>query len=250
MTDVLVLLVAAGFALMGLGALVRPRMVLDQFGVDVGTADGRNEVRAVYGGFGVAVAAAARRRGAGRFGQRRRHADRGRRGARRDGGRTPHRRGSRAALRRLPGVGLLRDRGRRRSGAAGGGLMRGDGALAGLAAGRIGLGLSARAARPHRAAVRRGLRGQPRARLHDAHLRRTCVRARQRLPAQRRRRAAAVAAAGVRLRRLGHAGRDRRSAARRGTAQQRAAAVALTGSYMLVGGTRVARDIAAARERG
>ena len=58
MTDVLVLLVAAGFALMGFGALARPRMVLDQFGVDVGTADGRNEVRAVYGGFGVAVAAA------------------------------------------------------------------------------------------------------------------------------------------------------------------------------------------------
>lgn len=57
MTDVLVLLVAAGFAAMGAGALVRPRDVLGQFGVPVDTADGRNEVRAVYGGFGLAVAA-------------------------------------------------------------------------------------------------------------------------------------------------------------------------------------------------
>jgi Domain of unknown function (DUF4345) len=45
--------VAAGFAAMGLLA----REVLAQFGVEVGTADGRNEVRAVYGGFGLAVAA-------------------------------------------------------------------------------------------------------------------------------------------------------------------------------------------------
>jgi hypothetical protein len=58
MTDVLVLLVAAGFALMGFGALVQPNQVLGQFGVDTDTADSRNEVRAVYGGFGVAVAAA------------------------------------------------------------------------------------------------------------------------------------------------------------------------------------------------
>ena len=57
MNDVLVLIVAAGFALMGLGALARPREVLAQFGVAVDTADGRNEVRAVYGGFGLAVAA-------------------------------------------------------------------------------------------------------------------------------------------------------------------------------------------------
>lgn len=55
--DALVLLVAAGFALMGLGALARPRLVLDQFGVDTATVEGRNEVRAVYGGFGLAVAA-------------------------------------------------------------------------------------------------------------------------------------------------------------------------------------------------
>jgi len=42
---------------MGLFALVRPAEVLAQFGVAVDTADGRNEARAVYGGFGLAVAA-------------------------------------------------------------------------------------------------------------------------------------------------------------------------------------------------
>jgi hypothetical protein len=56
-SDVLILVVAAGFAAMGLAALVRPADVLAQFGVAVETADGRNEVRAVYGGFGLAVAA-------------------------------------------------------------------------------------------------------------------------------------------------------------------------------------------------
>lgn len=58
MSDAIVLIVAAGFAAMGLGALVRPRDVLAQFGVAVDTADGRNEVRAVYGGFGIAVGVA------------------------------------------------------------------------------------------------------------------------------------------------------------------------------------------------
>lgn len=57
MSDVLILVVAAGFAAMGLAALARPADVLAQFGVAVETADGRNEVRAVYGGFGLAVAA-------------------------------------------------------------------------------------------------------------------------------------------------------------------------------------------------
>ena len=57
MSDAVVLVVAAGFALMGAGALVRPADVLGQFGVTVGTVEGRNEVRAVYGGFGLAVAA-------------------------------------------------------------------------------------------------------------------------------------------------------------------------------------------------
>lgn len=57
MSDALVLIVAAGFAVMALAALARPRDVLGQFGVAVDTVDGRNEVRAVYGGFGLAVAA-------------------------------------------------------------------------------------------------------------------------------------------------------------------------------------------------
>jgi uncharacterized protein DUF4345 len=57
MSDALILIVAAGFALMSLAALARPRNVLAQFGVAVDTVDGRNEVRAVYGGFGLAVAA-------------------------------------------------------------------------------------------------------------------------------------------------------------------------------------------------
>lgn len=56
MSDAVVLVVAAGFALMGAGALVRPADVLGQFGVAVETAEGRNEVRAVYGGFGLALA--------------------------------------------------------------------------------------------------------------------------------------------------------------------------------------------------
>jgi hypothetical protein len=57
MQDVLVLLIAAGFAAMGVAAIARPRDVLAQFGVSVDTVEGRNEVRAVYGGFGLAVAA-------------------------------------------------------------------------------------------------------------------------------------------------------------------------------------------------
>lgn len=57
MADALALLVAGGFALMGAAALARPAFVLEQFGVAVETAEGRNEVSAVYGGFGLAVAA-------------------------------------------------------------------------------------------------------------------------------------------------------------------------------------------------
>ena len=56
MSDALILLVAFGFGAMSLAALARPADVLGQFGVAVETADGRNEVRAVYGGFGLAMA--------------------------------------------------------------------------------------------------------------------------------------------------------------------------------------------------
>lgn len=52
----LVLLVAALFALMGVVALARPENILAYFGVATLTRDGRNEVRAVYGGFGLAIA--------------------------------------------------------------------------------------------------------------------------------------------------------------------------------------------------
>lgn len=50
--------VAALFMLgMGLCALVRPAFVVTFVGLVPSTADARNEVRAVYGGFGVAMAA-------------------------------------------------------------------------------------------------------------------------------------------------------------------------------------------------
>lgn len=48
--------VAVFFLLMGIAALVQPTMVLALFGTDVRHRDTKNEIRAVYGGFGVAVA--------------------------------------------------------------------------------------------------------------------------------------------------------------------------------------------------
>jgi membrane associated rhomboid family serine protease len=55
--DIALALVAGAFAVMGAGALLAPERVLRQFGVPALTPDGKNEVRAVYGGFGVAVCA-------------------------------------------------------------------------------------------------------------------------------------------------------------------------------------------------
>jgi len=52
-----VLCIAAGFAAMGLAALALPERIVAYFGTPGLTRDGRNEVRAVYGGFGLAVAA-------------------------------------------------------------------------------------------------------------------------------------------------------------------------------------------------
>ncbi len=49
--------VAVFFAGMGILGLARPAQIVERFGIDVGGRDGRNEVRAVYGGFGIAVAA-------------------------------------------------------------------------------------------------------------------------------------------------------------------------------------------------
>lgn len=51
-----VALVALAFLGMGLVALLRPRRIGDYFGVHFDSVDGRNEVRAVYGGFGLAIA--------------------------------------------------------------------------------------------------------------------------------------------------------------------------------------------------
>lgn len=53
----LIYFVAAFFAIMGLVALAQPERVLAFFGTHRLTRDGRSEVRAVYGGFGLAVAA-------------------------------------------------------------------------------------------------------------------------------------------------------------------------------------------------
>lgn len=52
-----VLLIAAAFAAMGLAALARPESIVAYCGTRELTRDGRNEVRAVYGGFGLAIAA-------------------------------------------------------------------------------------------------------------------------------------------------------------------------------------------------
>jgi len=48
-------LVAGGFAVMGLAALIRPALIWRPFGVEPTTPESRNEVRAVYGGFGLAL---------------------------------------------------------------------------------------------------------------------------------------------------------------------------------------------------
>jgi hypothetical protein len=51
----MVMLVAAFFVGMGILALAAPERITATFGTTQLTAEGRNEVRAVYGGFGVAV---------------------------------------------------------------------------------------------------------------------------------------------------------------------------------------------------
>ncbi len=57
MADLIIALAALGMAGMGLYALATPAAIPAIFGGSAPTADSRNEVRAVYGGFGVAVAA-------------------------------------------------------------------------------------------------------------------------------------------------------------------------------------------------
>ena len=53
---VLTATVAGFFALMGLLALVKPNRILAPFGIHPLPVDAANEVRAVYGGFGIAIA--------------------------------------------------------------------------------------------------------------------------------------------------------------------------------------------------
>ena len=57
MLTTLVMLVAIFFAGMGLLALAAPEKITETFGTPTLAPAGRNEVRAVYGGFGLAMAA-------------------------------------------------------------------------------------------------------------------------------------------------------------------------------------------------
>lgn len=56
LSNLILIGLALAFALMGIGALVSPTVVTRQFGIPALAADGRSEVRAVYGGFGLAIA--------------------------------------------------------------------------------------------------------------------------------------------------------------------------------------------------
>ena len=53
--SIIVVVVAIGFAVMGVAALVKPAVIWAPFGVEPSTPGSRSEVRAVYGGFGIAL---------------------------------------------------------------------------------------------------------------------------------------------------------------------------------------------------
>jgi membrane associated rhomboid family serine protease len=55
--SVQVIIVGVCFALMGLAAFARPANLVAMLGLPAETPDARNEVQAVYGGFGLGVAA-------------------------------------------------------------------------------------------------------------------------------------------------------------------------------------------------
>lgn len=57
LADLLIAGPALFFLGMGLWALAWPTRVVDRFDTEVRTVDGRNEIRAVYGGFGIVTAA-------------------------------------------------------------------------------------------------------------------------------------------------------------------------------------------------
>jgi hypothetical protein len=54
-SDIVVGIAGVAFACMGLAAIIAPSRVTAQFDIPVLTIAGRNEVRAVYGGFGLAM---------------------------------------------------------------------------------------------------------------------------------------------------------------------------------------------------
>jgi hypothetical protein len=56
--NIAIYVVAVGFVGMGLYALLWPAKIGRFFDVRIESVDGRNETRAVYGGFGIAIAAA------------------------------------------------------------------------------------------------------------------------------------------------------------------------------------------------
>lgn len=58
LSTAIVSMLALAFALMGIGALASPTIVTRQFAIPTLTVEGRSEVRAVYGGFGLAIAGA------------------------------------------------------------------------------------------------------------------------------------------------------------------------------------------------
>lgn len=57
LTSTVTILVAVFFAGMGVYALAMPARIIAPFDISLGSAASRSEVRAVYGGFGLAIAA-------------------------------------------------------------------------------------------------------------------------------------------------------------------------------------------------
>lgn len=55
-SELSIAIVVAGFAFMAVAAIIAPTRVTVQFGIPELTVAGRNEVRAIYGGFGLAIA--------------------------------------------------------------------------------------------------------------------------------------------------------------------------------------------------
>ncbi|MEL6257969.1 MAG: DUF4345 family protein, partial [Pseudomonadota bacterium] len=57
LSDLFLWIAWVGFFVMGVGALLAPTLVTRQFGFGDLTPAGKSEIRAVYGGFGLAMAA-------------------------------------------------------------------------------------------------------------------------------------------------------------------------------------------------